>query len=70
MPDSLKSVDSNFTLAVHSPKLDRDLNLRSVDQKLIVLTITPEVICLKFSKSIYVTNIVMRQKVSLGLSEF
>ena len=57
----LKSVNSNFTLAVHSPKLgqakthclshfgekrekiwlDQDLNPRSVDQKLIVLTITP-----------------------------
>jgi hypothetical protein len=57
----LKSVNSNFTQAVHSPKLghakthflshfgekrekiwlDRDLNPQSVDQKLIVLTITP-----------------------------
>ena len=57
----LKSVNSNFTLAVHSPKLnhakthflshfgekkkekiwlDQDLNPRSVDQKLIMLTIT------------------------------
>ena len=53
----LKSVNSNFTMAVHSPKLgqakthfgekkekiwlDQDLNPLSVDQKLIVLTITP-----------------------------
>ena len=56
----LKSVNSNFTLAVHSPKpnhakthflshfgekkkklwLDRDLNPQSVDQKLIMLSIT------------------------------
>ena len=58
---SLKSVNSNFTLAVHSPKLyqakthflshfgkkraeiwlDWDLNPWSVDQKLIIPTITP-----------------------------
>jgi hypothetical protein len=50
--------------------LGRDSNPRSVDQKLIVLTITPLVPCLKICKSIYITYIVMRQKVSLGLSKF
>ena len=57
--DKVKSVNSNFTLAVRSPKLnhakshflshfgekkkwlDQDLNPRSADKKLIMLTITP-----------------------------
>ena len=42
----------------------------SVDQKLTMPTITPLVPCRIISKSIYVTYIVMRQKVSLGLSKF
>ena len=42
------------------------MNPRSVDQKLIVLTITPQVTCLKLGKSVYLTYIVMRQKVSFG----
>ena len=61
MKKMVKSVNSKFTLAAHSPKLgqakthflshfgekkekiwlDQDLNPRSVEQKLIVLTITP-----------------------------
>ena len=84
--DFLRSVNSNFTLTVHSPKLwqakthfgekkekiwlDQNLNPRSVDQKLTMPTITPLVPCKKIGKSIYVTYIVMRQKMSLGLSKF
>ena len=90
--DQLKSVNSNFALAVHSPKsgqakthflshfrgkkekkygyLGQNLNPRSVDQKWTLLTISPLVPCQKISKSIFVTCIVLRQKVSLGLSKF
>ena len=54
--------------------LDQDLIPQSVDQKLILLTITPLVTCLKYSKSIiYVTYIVMRQnvaRVKLELTDF
>ena len=50
--------------------LGQDLNPRSVDQMWIELTITPLVPFWKISKSIYVKYIVMRQKVSLGLSKF
>ena len=78
--DTLKSINSNFThqnfdmpiltfcliLAKKREKiwLDWDSNSLSVDQKSIVVP------CQKNSKSIHVTYVVMRQKVSLGLSKF
>ena len=46
------------------------LALAMLCQKSIVLTITPLVPYEKIGKSIYVTYIVIRQKVSLGLSKF
>ena len=86
----LKSVNSNFTLALRSGKFGQakthflshvggkrekkmakpGFEQQSVDQKLIMLTITPLVPCWKISKSIYLTYIVMRQKLSLSLSKF
>ena len=48
--------------------LGRDLNPKSVDQKLIMVTITQLIPCWEISKYIYVTYFVMRQKVSLVLS--
>ena len=83
----IKSVNSIFTLAVHSPKLNQAKRLTFcliwVKKNKAILWFESMISGLEVylanhysighlfeSKCIYVTNIVMRQKVSLGLIKF